>query len=635
MSLPIPAFLRNPIFEREFVQMCRTRRWFVVRTLLVALLTIVLWIFLIFVHREMDAGDMDIIGQILFGACVFVQVGFVFAVTPALISDLIVSERRKETLDILLVSPLSATGIILGKLFSRLILIFVIVAASFPVISITLLYGGVRAGQVLGLFLVTLGTILFTAGPALLFSSFARRLGTAAVLSYIVPLALLVALPIVCLAVDGEYETSLQILSRTHVAHAAAAIAVDDLYTHLDTGALSPALGMLLTGATVCLLCTFVAIFRLRRESRSGSFGSGRPRKAKAETDLLLLRNRIVFLGRRSEDPATRQRLDSALLEVDRALALIDAPAKRSRSIAVIVRELRKRLDDLEVTGDQRVAGLTERARTGRRRWFFKRMKNPVLWKEINLVNATQSRVLFYVALLLLFGGEILFFLTVSSVDIIDSPDAHITLVTTQALLLLILVSVNSATSVIGEKEQGTLDLLRVTLITPREVVSGKVVGSLRSIAVLAFIPVFHMFLVTTVSDVTFGAALSFTGVLTVLLLFFAVHGVRASIVARSAPRAILRSMGLLGGLLIVLPIGILLMQLASGAMDDDFFQFLLISHPLALIALPPNYFAQPHRSDEELIGYAFAWLIAYLLATGFLYLTMPATFRRTMSKDD
>ena len=31
-----------------------------------------------------------------------------------------------------------------------------IVAASFPVVSITLLYGGVRGGQVLGLFVVTL-----------------------------------------------------------------------------------------------------------------------------------------------------------------------------------------------------------------------------------------------------------------------------------------------------------------------------------------------------------------------------------------------------------------------------------------------------------------------------------------------
>ena len=56
MFLPIPAFLRNPIFEREFVALCRTRRWFGVRSLLVATLTVVLWIFLLFASHDQSEG---------------------------------------------------------------------------------------------------------------------------------------------------------------------------------------------------------------------------------------------------------------------------------------------------------------------------------------------------------------------------------------------------------------------------------------------------------------------------------------------------------------------------------------------------------------------------------------------------
>lgn len=632
MALPIPGFLRNPIFEREFVALCRTRRWFVVRALLVGLLTIVLWFFLLFVQDELQ---MDIIGQSLFAACVFVQVTFVYLVTPALVADLIVSERRKNTLDILLVSPLSATGIILGKLFSRLTLLFVIVAASFPVISVTLLYGGVRAEQVFGLFLVTIGTILFTAGPALLFSSLSRRLGTAAVLAYIVPLAFIIASPIVAFAINDSWESSGHFLMRTNVFFAATAVAVDRWFMQMQAVRPSPAVGMFLTGAATCLLCTLVAIYRLRRESRTRGFG-GAPRKlARAEADLLRLRNRIIQLKRDALGAHGIEKFDTALADIDGALAEINSTPDRPRSATAIVNQLRGRLEQLGVTDDHAVAGLAERARGSRRRWLFRRMKNPVLWKEINLVNTSQSRVLFYVVLAMLVLSEVLFFLVTTRDTVADEPAPHIVLVTAQALLLMLLISVNSATSVIGEKEQGTLDLLRITLVTPLEIISGKVAGSLRSVFILALVPLVHLTVMAPYTEVTIGSAVSFGVVLAVLLTFFAVYGVRASIVASRASRAILRSMGVLGGLLVAIPLALLLMAIAAGGLDDEFIQFLFVSNPLAMLFIPAQNLAEARGREEEWLGYVLAWLIAYVLATGFLYFTLPVTFRKHLSRDD
>ncbi len=635
MALSIPNLLRNPIFEREFVALCRSRRWFVVRALLIGLLTVVLWVFLLFVQDAMSASETDQIGQMLFAACVFVQVTFVYFVTPALVSDLIVSERRKETLDILLVSPLSATGIILGKLLSRLSLLFVIVAASFPVISVTLLYGGVRAEQVFGLFLVTLGTILFTAGPALLFSCLARRLGTAAVLAYIAPLAFMIGSPFIAWAFDPDFEDAARWMMWTNVYFAATAVAVDDLFMQMRTVSPSPAMGMFLTGTGTCLFCTLIAIFRLRRESRTRGFPGAPAKSVRAETDLLRLRNRIILLSRNASDVHRAGTLATALEGVDGALAEIASPGTRPRSATAIVNQLRSRLEELGVDDDRVVAGLAEHARGGRRHRLFRRMENPVLWKEINLVNTSQSPVLFYVVLALLLLSEALFFFVVLTEGDLTSALPHVFLVTGQALLLLILISVNSATSVIGEKEQGTLDLLRITLVTPREVIRGKLAGSLRSIFILALIPILHLTVLTPFTNLTLGSAFAFAAVLSVLLTFFAVYGIRASIVASRASRAILRSMGVLGGILVAVPLAILLMAVGSGSMNGEFIRFLLFSNPLAMLFLPVQNFSHAGGTDDELIGYVFAWLFAYLLATGFLYFTLPQTFRKHLSRVD
>ena len=48
----------------------------------------------------------------------------IFLATPGMVSDLLVGERRRATLDILLTTPLRPTSIILGKLLSRLALLW-------------------------------------------------------------------------------------------------------------------------------------------------------------------------------------------------------------------------------------------------------------------------------------------------------------------------------------------------------------------------------------------------------------------------------------------------------------------------------------------------------------------------------
>ena len=649
MGLHLPALLKNPILEREFVAFCRTKRWFVMRTALVALMVVVLWVFLWFSGRTFGGGQLDEIGRLLFAACAFTLVIFIAFLTPGLIADIIVSERRRETLEILLVSPLRPSGIVFGKLLSRIALLAAMVAASFPVVCISLLFGGVRLEQVVGLFMVTLGTILFAAGPAIFFSAVARRLGTAAVLSYVFPFAFCIGLPVILLAGARQEEAAFAILARTHVMVAAAAVAVDDLYLGYARDTLSPGAGMLLFGAAVAVLGTLGAVIRLRRERGTAGFAGGRvSRRRQIEGDLASLRDRVLRIQLRAKRPEDRDRLAALQREINSAIARVRFPSaegdtktsglgRGSPDLLPAIRELEARILAEDLPGKEVMVRAAERVRTGRRRRLFRMTRNPVLWKEVNLLSASTSRVLFFVVLAVLVASELIFLAVVDADDLSDEPVAHIALLCVQSVLLLVLVSANAATSIVGEREQRTLDLLRVTLIRPAQVVAGKVIGSLRSIAVLSLVPFLHLAFFVPLSTLSLAGALCFFVVFAVLAAFFSVHGVRFSVAARRPALAILLSMGLLALLIFIVPIGVGILAFVSLGQMESAYNFLFFSNPVVLVVHPLVYLANDGGrggADDTLMGYAAFWVLAYAAATVIRYVLLASAYRRSLDRD-
>ena len=77
-----------------------------------------------------------------FSRLAYVQMAMVCLVVPVLTGASIAGEREKQTLDILLSTPVSSMAVILGKLYGLMLNVLMFVIASVPAMAVAFLYGG-------------------------------------------------------------------------------------------------------------------------------------------------------------------------------------------------------------------------------------------------------------------------------------------------------------------------------------------------------------------------------------------------------------------------------------------------------------------------------------------------------------
>ena len=111
--------------------------------------------------------------------------GMVALMVPAMNAGAISSEREKQTLDLLLCTPMSARKIITGKLLSNLTFVIFLVILSAPLFAIVYLFGGLSIPGILRLFLFIMVSAYGCASVAIFFSSLVKRSSMATILSYI------------------------------------------------------------------------------------------------------------------------------------------------------------------------------------------------------------------------------------------------------------------------------------------------------------------------------------------------------------------------------------------------------------------------------------------------------------------
>ena len=84
-------------------------------------------------------------------------------------------EREKQTLELLIATPISSLAIVLGKLLSALVYVFLLIAASIPLMAVVFVYGGVGPEDVLRGYIVLVATALGLGSFGLLCSSLVKR----------------------------------------------------------------------------------------------------------------------------------------------------------------------------------------------------------------------------------------------------------------------------------------------------------------------------------------------------------------------------------------------------------------------------------------------------------------------------
>ncbi len=191
------------IMIKELRSRMRGRRAFVVLTLYLAILALITYGAYVVVSPAArqaagvqggfglgQANASALVGQSIFSVLSVFQVIMVSMIAPAFTAGQISLEREKQTLDLLITTPLRPGAIIVGKLLTALAFVVLMIVAAVPICAIVLMYGGASVEDIVRQQLVLLAVAIGFGTIGIFASALMRRTQAATVLTYGVVLAL-------------------------------------------------------------------------------------------------------------------------------------------------------------------------------------------------------------------------------------------------------------------------------------------------------------------------------------------------------------------------------------------------------------------------------------------------------------
>lgn len=179
------GFVRNPVLLREVRVRMRGWRTPGIIVLYVGLLGLVaLLIFAASMRGNRTVGFAPEVGAVIYATLAMLQLVLLVLAVPGLAAGAIAGERERQTLDLLLVTRLSAAQVVFGKLLAATGFALLLMFASLPVFGLIFLFGGFSLYR-LGLSAVVyVVTVLLLGAVSLYFSALYRRTQTAVVAAY-------------------------------------------------------------------------------------------------------------------------------------------------------------------------------------------------------------------------------------------------------------------------------------------------------------------------------------------------------------------------------------------------------------------------------------------------------------------
>jgi ABC-type transport system involved in multi-copper enzyme maturation permease subunit len=438
MPVLLRWFLRlgptNPIAVRLVQNGSRRARHLYIRGgYLGALIVVLLYALLVQARGdELSYQQLALAGSVSFKYIAYLQIALICILAPVFMAGAIAQEADPKTWDILLTTPLSAGQIVLGNLLGRLFFILALLFSSLPLFAVTQYFGGVPGESIFASYLIAAGAAVLVGAMAIALSV-SRLVGRRAVFAFYVGVISYLA---VTWGIDSLYFRGAGVSYMTAINPFLALTALLDPtgYPRARAGTTtglaswfleSPVTTWCLLSGGVSLLLTFVSVITVRL----GGF-----------------------------------------------VAITGSTGSAGGSGAV---PWYRRLFGLGAAGAE--------TRPARSVWA-----NPITWREAAARNATLGRIAarwsFIVAGLLMGAAIIAFYHT----GTLTTADFRGTLlyVLVGELAVIALVAVNmSATCVSREREDGTLDLLLTTPITPSMYLAGKLKGIIAYILPLLAVP--------------------------------------------------------------------------------------------------------------------------------------------------
>jgi ABC-2 type transport system permease protein len=175
--------LTGPIFDKELRTSSRRVRNYWLRVGYLAAMTAFLALVWASVAADFQRGgslavqiaNMSMAGMIIITAIVVFQFLATQFLAVILMSTAISDEIYHSTLGVLMTTPINSFQIVIGKLFSNLLQIVILIGISLPLLSLVRVFGGVPWSFVWSSLCVTLTAIVFAGSLSLYFSISGRR----------------------------------------------------------------------------------------------------------------------------------------------------------------------------------------------------------------------------------------------------------------------------------------------------------------------------------------------------------------------------------------------------------------------------------------------------------------------------
>jgi ABC-type transport system involved in multi-copper enzyme maturation permease subunit len=486
----------GPVFAREFRIAPQRIRFYLARGLYPAgLLVLLLTAFQLVAGTQLvtNIGDLARFGTLVFQFLVLAQLALALIFPALWTAGAVAIEKDRGTLVLLLMTRVSSLELVLGKLLGSLLQGLVVLLAALPVFMFLLLLGGVALWQVLQVFAITLSAAVLGGSLGVLMGFWRERTFQALALTLLAIFAWIALGEVIASGLLGEAwlgiatrDWATWISPWQAVQTAAAAYRPRPDWTE-GWGLLSPPVGpFLIFAASATLVCIVTSILGLRR------WAIEQPRQGADERETL---------ARPAEDSEE---------EGEKKPPVAALPPINARAV-----------------------------------WNW-----TILWREVRTW-AYGRRVLIVRVIYLLAALALGTWLVLNA-----GPDGSLTRLISAylfapfgvlSLLLINALAVNSFTS---ERDGRTLDLLLVSELSPREIVIGKLIGTLYNTLEMVLAPAIVGFLFWMLRD-TQGARVIDTQELTCLLigwaavvLFVAVLGLHCGMIYLNSRTSMAVSLG-------------------------------------------------------------------------------------------
>lgn len=126
-----------------------------------------------------------------------VECGLLSLIVPIITSGSISGERERQTLDIMLTTPVSPFSIAVGKLGSAMMVVMMYMITSIPVMAIAFVLGGMSWWALLGLFAMLLYLGIYVGSVGVFCSSVVKKSVMATILTIAIGIGILVATTVI------------------------------------------------------------------------------------------------------------------------------------------------------------------------------------------------------------------------------------------------------------------------------------------------------------------------------------------------------------------------------------------------------------------------------------------------------